>query len=243
MTAYREMSFQLKDHVTGARISTTGGNVIVTAAGDPAKATLYDPENNYASLSNPISLDSGEGKFAIAKATETVDLYIFSPTGHCVVLQDVKVGSLAEVAIDSGQLNSVWVVPFSMDDMTANTEYDFGINLPAGMLVLPNPSIKVITVDATETLDVGILASESNGDADGFIDGLSVAAAGIVQATLADGAATVGTFLHVDESAGDLVPEAYPCDGTATSLSGTLSAGSDTAEGLILLPVVCGNLV
>jgi hypothetical protein len=59
-----------------------------------------------------------------------------------------------------------------------NTEQDTGWDLPAKALVL-DVWVDVTTADAGETLDVGLKAGESGGDADGFLDGISVNATGI----------------------------------------------------------------
>jgi hypothetical protein len=99
--------------------------------------------------------------------------------------------------------------------------------LPDGTIVLPGSFIKVDTLEATgatKTVDIGI----STGDENGFIAGLSVAAAGSIMPTLADGSATVGDLSKVDESSGDMVPESYACT-AATTLCYTLGS-NDFAE-------------
>lgn len=86
-----------------------------------------------------------------------------------------------------------------------------GGTLPAKSIVT-EVYVNVITAEATattKTLDVGTLSS-SSGDADGFLDGVSVAATGLVKGTLASAGQTLGALLRVDESgAGVLVPEPY----------------------------------
>ena len=71
---------------------------------------------------------------------------------------------------------------------------------------------------ATKTLDVGLKSGESGGDTDGFLDGVSVAAAGMKKGTLASGGQTKGALLRVDEGGGVLVPEAHVLNGTAKSV-------------------------
>lgn len=86
----------------------------------------------------------------------------------------------------SNQLHAVtkyFVTRFEFGDGTSET--DMGFDLPATAIVLPEIFINVITAEATggtKTIDVGLLSSESGGDADGFVDGISVAATGIVEA-------------------------------------------------------------
>jgi hypothetical protein len=64
------------------------------------------------------------------------------------------------------------------------TETDTGFDLPSNGFVR-DVWINVVTAEATggtKTIDIGLLASESGGDADGFADALSVAATGLVRA-------------------------------------------------------------
>ena len=101
--------------------------------------------------------------------------------------------------------------------------------LPAKAIVV-NAFVDVITAEATgatKTLDVG--TSTVSNDPDGFLDGVSVAATGIVKGTLADGANLMGALLEVDESGGDLVPEA---DVTSYGAAVSVTPGSlaDFAE-------------
>jgi len=108
-------------------------------------------------------------------------------------------------------------------DVTDNSEVDVGGDIDAGDIVF-DAYVDVNTAEATattKTIDVGLLASESGGDADGLIDGISVAATGVVYPTLASGGQTVGALLRADESgAGVLVPEPHSSDSvTAKSVS------------------------
>jgi len=146
-------------------------------------------------------------------------------------------------------------IPFSASDNTETTTY---IELPADLLV--NGSIlDVATVDATETIDVGILSSEANGDADGFAAAVSVATALKVRpsATVSTGsnevyvsASTRGAFLvdtftagtDAATDVGTYVEKAYRCDGTAKTVTYTGSAGSDTAAGKIWLVLAAEGL-
>lgn len=65
--------------------------------------------------------------------------------------------------------------------MIVGTEIDTGFDLPANALLV-DAWINCRTAEATgatKTIDLGLLSSESGGDADGFMDGLSVAATGM----------------------------------------------------------------
>lgn len=222
----------------------SGGMFVVTAADDPALATLTDPDNDFASLSQPVSLDQGKIRFAVANTVNSVDIFGITGDGRPFVILGRSITNMGSFhTLPRKGTQATLVVPFSMDDATAATEYDTGIEIPAGTIVLPQSvGIKVATVDATETIDVGLLSGEAGGDADGFLDGVSVATAGHVIPTLDSGGQTLGVLLSADEDgSGALVPEAHLGDGTAKTVSYTLSAGSDTAEGYILLPVIAPN--
>lgn len=110
-------------------------------------------------------------------------------------------------------------------------ETDTGVDLPSDAVVL-GVMLNVITAEATgttKTIDVGLLSSETNGDADGFLDGVSVSATGWVKGTLLSTGQTLGALLHVDESgAGVLVPEPHIID-EAVSVTYT-AASADFAE-------------
>lgn len=230
----REYRIQLKDAATGETIISSGGKVYVAQNGDAAKQTLYDKDG--AALSNPLTPTRGFINFFVADTTEKVDLYIMAPGGQFVVRKDVKASGANEIPVPTAQRHFSMVIPFAIADTTAATETNTGFAIPAKAAVLPTPFIDVLTVDATEDIDVGTLSSDS-GDADGFVDGVSVATAGLVKATRTNGADTMGALLSVQDSAnaGDITgePDVSMAGKTVTY---TLSTGTDTAEGFIHLP-------
>jgi hypothetical protein len=142
------------------------------------------------------------------------------------------------------------VVPFGAND---NSELDTGLDLPVANLLVQDVLLRVTTADATETIEVGILSSESGGDLDGFIDAASVGTAGYVNLwptvtggtniDYHDATAGYGVFLSQSIAGADAVATVggferryYRTDGTAKSISYTGSSGSDTAAGYIYLP-------
>jgi hypothetical protein len=124
---------------------------------------------------------------------------------------------------------------------------DTGLDFAAGDVVM-GVFVQIHTAEATattKTIDVGILASESGGDEDGFLDGAVTSATGVVTvaATATDGtnqnfwaaAPILGALLRngllggdVAGTAGVMIPVPWVCDGTAKSLTYTL--GSDHTE-------------
>ena len=74
--------------------------------------------------------------------------------------------------------------------LAGGTEVSTGYQLPLNSVIYPWEMFVIVdTVDATETVDIGILSTESSGDANGFISLLSVATAGLIKpaATLTQG--------------------------------------------------------
>lgn len=118
-------------------------------------------------------------------------------------------------------------VPFTK----STTEKDTGIDLPAGVIVT-NAFVEVTTNVAASTIDVGLLSTEASGNADGFLDGVSCAAAGFVFPITSDTTAaniTMGALIQTPIKSNDstpiyaAIPEAHVCDGTTKSITYTTS--------------------
>ncbi|OPX65691.1 MAG: hypothetical protein A4E30_00272 [Methanomassiliicoccales archaeon PtaB.Bin215] len=76
-------------------------------------------------------------------------------------------------------------------------EFDTTIDLPAG-IIIEDVIVQAVTVAESATIDIGTLSTEGGGDADGLIDGESVATAGFVAHNLVDATAaniTLGALL------------------------------------------------
>lgn len=220
-------------------IATSGGKIIVAAAGAPTKVTLYNADT-FAALSNPVTPVQGKVRFATLDTVTSVDLFGFAPNGNYIVRKGVKPGGVREIITDPTRPHQCAVIPFSYVDYTIAAEQDTGLDFPAGSLVLPTPFLRVTALDATETMDWGLLSSESGGDADGFMVAASVNAAGTVPGLLV-GTDTLGALLKEDTNAASvLVPKGHPI-ATATSIVLLFSAGSDTAAGYAYFPYL--NLV
>jgi hypothetical protein len=135
--------------------------------------------------------------------------------------------------------------------LAGGTEVSTGFVLPTNSIIYPHEMwVMVDTVDSTETVDIGILSTESGGDADGFIDGLSVATAGLISpgntwtagtnmtyisastfGVLFLAAARKGANVTVTPPAPDYTP--YVCNGVAKTISYTPSS-SDTFVGRLI---------
>lgn len=230
----REFRIQLKDMATGEGIVTAGGKCYVAVTAFAHKSTLYDKDG--AALANPITPTRGFINFFVADSIEKVDLYIQAPGGEFVVRKNVKPSGANEINVDTDRRIHSLVIPFAIADTTATTETSTGFIVPAKAAMLPSPFVDVLTLDSTEDIDVGTLASDS-GDADGFIDGALLTTAGLVKASLVASADTFGALLSVLDSAnaGDDAPEA-DVSMVGKTITYTLSSGTDTAAGFIHLP-------
>ena len=235
--AYQRYNIQLVDLATGENIITAGGVVQVCSDGSPDKVAITDSAGT--ALSNPLTLTRGHMEFYVATTVTQVDLYIACPGGQFVTRFNVKPSGPNDILVNTTERHQVMVIPFSHADSTAATEKNTGFDLPTNSIVLPSPTIRVVDIDATETVDFGTLSSESGGDADGFAVTLSVATAGVVKGTVTNGANTLGALFEVQDSAnaGDLTHEAH-VTATATSITYTTTAGSDTVSGFAFLPIV-----
>ena len=154
-------------------------------------------------------------------------------------------GTVAPAKIVNGQL--AIRVPMVFND---NTQKDTGIDFISGMTI-GLPQVYVTTIDATETIDIGLgMGTESGHDADGLVNLLPLGVAGWAVHEMANTTAdniTVGALLV--EATGQGLPSGtpvyfpimkgsgYQCNGTLVSLGYTCTAGSDTAAGHIFVPV------
>lgn len=229
----KHYNIQLKDHRTGQSILGSGGVCYVATAGGSAKVALTDKDGT--TVANPRVLTRGMIDFWTSDAINTVDLYGMAPNGQFFELAGVGPSGPNEIAIDRGKRQQMARIPFSIADTAAATETDTGFDLPAKCAVHPwGLGLDVITLDDTEDIDVGLLSTESGGDADGFMDAVSVATAGLKLATVGFDVGTNATF--VDLTGGD-VEFTYGLYMTAVGTKAAISEGSnaDTDEGMYLL--------
>ncbi len=248
----KRIVIQLHDHVTRAAISDAGGMVYVTVTGTPDKQALLTKTG--AAAANPSLLVNGQIDFYFADTVTTnVDLFIMGPKGEFLVVKNVAPSGPNEVYLDRSKRDEVAVIPFSIADMVAATEFDTGMEFPADMLIRPDGAgIFVDVLEATETIDVGLLSTESGGDANGFMALVSVAVAGAVAAlaaatvgsnetfytatTLGALLATFGAGLDVATDTGAHNKTGHRTDGTAKTISMTLTTGTALAKGYAFIP-------
>ena len=133
-----------------------------------------------------------------------------------------------DIHIDTVNKNQTMIIPVSIADTTAATETDTLFNVPESCFVLGRLSgmgYRQLTADATETIDVGLLASETGGDANGFN------AAAVLDSTPLMLVGTNGALFSTN------APHASDFN-LARSISYTFTAGTDTAAGFIIQPIL-----
>lgn len=267
MPGYKKYQIQLMDHRTRDNIVAAGGVCFVAQFGLTSKRVIYSDKDGTLAT-NPVALVNGRVEFwMLDTITDGADLYILAPGGQFVTVAGLKQLDTNEVYVDLGQLSQTYKIPFHIDDTTATTETDTGFDLPNNAMVMPDGTcVQTTILDAGEDIDVGLLASETLGDADGFMDALSVAALGVVvpQIGFSTDANTtwrdltggdeedtfgvllqaVGTKIALSEGAdvatdtGIYFKVPHVGDGIAESIVYTLSAGTNLAAGFIRLQVL-----
>ena len=251
MAPVREWYFQLWDAQRKISIDDDSAQLLVLTAGAPTAPTIYSDRNGATAVSNavrtPRSFVNGAVRFWTDPSVTSVDLSLLTAKGEAYFFEDVSY-SCHRLDVNPFERDHMLVVPFGA---SSASEVDTGIDLPANLLV-KDAFIKVTTTDATETLDVGILSSESGGDADGFVLLTDVATAGYVnQFPVVTGGTTIDYVVHTSgkgaflkngiagadavATVGGVQPRYYVTDGTAKSITYTGSTGSDTAAGYVVL--------
>jgi hypothetical protein len=236
---------QLIDMFTGKALTDTGGICFVAKQNLPEKATLLNPDAQMAPLANPVAPIRGKIRFAIAQLGEgqaappAVDVYGITALGHAFMMRGILPGYPTEFRVNANTRQETVVIPFSFVDCTPGTEQDTSFVLPTNTLVDPSVSIRVTALNAGKTVNAGLLSSQAGGNAAGFLNGGSLAAATRVKATINGASPTLGSFVSIASGAGaTLVPEAYVVGSTAINVSYTLAAGTTTGEGFIELSYV-----
>jgi len=256
MLPLQEWQFQLVDSTkninTMPTIDDDSGKLMVLTEDTPDSPSVYTDAQGTALTETAgiavLTFTNGRVRFWTASTVTALDLCGITADGRTIGLNSV---SPDQHMIPVSPMNSrqLLVVPFGASD---NSETDTGFDLPANCIINSlDVKLRVTTIDSTETIDVGILSSEANGDANGFITLASVGTSGFVEllpqitgGTNIDYVSTnyIGALLATSIAGADAVATVggfttknYRTDGTAKSITYTGSAGSDTAAGYTYL--------
>lgn len=200
----------VKDARTGEPI-TSGCLVFVYTAGTKTLATLYSNDLN-TSKTNPIS----RTQFAVDDmitfycGASSVDITVNDDKGNLAVIPGITPTEHV-VLIDRSGTDKVFIAPYAFD--ASGAEVDTGLDFPYNVKIY-DAMIEVVTVDATETLAIGLLSTETEGDADGIFKAFTVDTAG---------------FYHLWGTT-DTTTEDYVSSTYKGALMGVGSAGTSSAN-------------
>ena len=244
MSNYKEWFVKLKDQRNQRPIDDDSGVAYVLVAASPVEIAIVDRFGT--ALANPLAFSNGELRFYTAKSVTSLDISLLTATGYAVYATSID-NSEHSLFIDREQRSQLLVVPYAASD---NTLVDTGFDLPAN-LVIQEAMLRVVTVDAGETIDFGFANAVESGDLDGLIVAALVSAAGLIElrpqitggsnidfgSTNFVGALLATTIAGADAVAtvGGSTPKNYRTDGMIKSLVYTGSAGSDVAAGFFYL--------
>lgn len=232
-------TLSVKDLRTGEEI-TSGVSAYVYDAGTKTLSTLYSNSVRGA-FTNPVTFTAFSNRLDFWGSATTYDIFLADDKGNTSFIPSVAPTDHT-LTLNRDGVDKCFIFPFS-----ANTsETDTGLDFPKNVWIY-DVALEVVTVDASETMDVGILSSETSGDANGLAAAMSVATAGwvrlyaITDTTTEDhvatpykgalmGLGTAGTSTANDTGnhggLGHVVTSS-----SGQSLTYTHSAGTDTAAG------------
>jgi hypothetical protein len=221
----------------------------VMVAGSAALQTIYSEVNATSAVTDRASsgTSSGEIRFWTDASVTSVDVTIYTANGEAIYIKGVT-PSVHGIWIDRQKLTHHLVVPVAFNN---NSETDMEFTVVAGTLI-EDIMLSVETIDATETIDVGLDGSTTN-DPNGLIAAASIATAGYVE--LGGAVNNGGTSDYFDSVVYGALLASFinGSDGAATSggvvrnkvligatetdanITVTCSAGSDTFIGFIVL--------
>ncbi len=251
LASYNTYRIKVMDESKSTSGDDMPSNVVIevmTTSG--AYATLYADRRGDASLANPFLMDSTKKEAVFfSSATELrVGVYVYGDSSANNFANEAGgFGYLYSVTPTSRNKHVViprygnirlFKIPFlatgTNSDDTPNT-WDNNeasaviingssttIKLPDGFIVM-DAWVEVVVADDSATIDVGFLNSESSGDADGFIDGVSLTTAGIIRPTITERGALIAS--------GTTAYERHQVNGDNQTISITGSSAVDTAKG------------
>lgn len=247
MSSYNDFKYEISLRDEEGVDITTGALTLVYDSGTKTISTLYS-DGKRTALANPVTrtVFGNNGAIVFYSAKEAHDIVIWLSDGSRASASVTPTDHL--VVVNKNVSEKVLVAEFGASD---NTETDTAVDFPLDVHIT-DARIYVITADATETLDVGLLSSETAGDANGLLSLASVANTGwVAPAAATTGSneqylsavtygALMGSFLagsDVATDTGTFLKFGHIVTGSnAKSLTYTGSAGSDTAAGLIFCP-------
>ncbi len=213
---------------------TSGVTFKVLAVGTDTSETLtYYNVEAMTSLTNPVTTTNFASNSVCndrvafrcdptdATNDRDVDLIVVNTTGgYTAFVEDFSYYNHSIIIDQRPNIQHHGCIWFAASIIETDTGIDFDYHT-----AIERVAIEVTTVDAGETLNVGLLSTGTGGDADGFIAAMSVAAVGY---TL-NSSANVGALLRSDSQ--DFLYAVYSNHEQSLTYTGTTD--QDTAAGYI----------
>lgn len=156
---------------------TIGSDAVMTSKTNPVTTTIFAATDRIDFFCDPTD----------ATNDRAVDLIVVDTDGYAVFFEDFRYDKNHLITINKvgPQRGMIW---FSAATSAA---YDTGIDFPYDAKI-KNVGIEIVTAAVgTSTIDVGLLSTETSGDADGFIDGVAGSVVGFIGLSIT----TSGTML------------------------------------------------
>lgn len=157
---------------------TSGVYAFVYDAGTKTLSTLY-ADSTGTSLSNPISRSqfATDGKVKFYGSATSYDIFLAHSDGSVAFYAGVTPQTHA---LRLGRTGVDRVLVFPIVSNAGGTETDTGLDLPYKAWVY-DVAMEVTTAESAKNVDIGLLSSETAGDADGLLVQASAAATGLVK--------------------------------------------------------------
>jgi hypothetical protein len=165
-----------RDGISSDGAVATGCHVIVYDAGTKTKSTIYS-DDALTAKTNDITRTqfATDGGISFFSTAESHDVLVAHSDGSNTV--ETITPTIHTIVLDRSSIEKCLIFPMVFN--AGGTEVDTGLDLPLGALV-HDVAVEVTTADATETVNIGLLSTETNGDVDGFAALVSVASTGYV---------------------------------------------------------------
>lgn len=234
---------------------TSGVTYQVLAVGTDTEETLYvydsDAFTSYGNVVTTTYFNAVDRvQFRVDPTDATSDRYVDlvvtdTAGGYTAFVEDFDKYTHSIIIDERPNVMHHGFIPIASSTAETDTGIDFDYDT-----YIHDVRVEIVTVDATETLDVGLLSTETAGDANGLRAAISVATAGFPSDTAVITDGSTSDYVPASTYGALLVTAITGSDGAAThggksyighivtganavSLTHTGSAGSDTLVGYI----------
>ena len=182
-----EFYVQLLDTRTGLIVEDSTGRYTVMTINTATRPTIYSDRFAGTTITNSIGtiLAGGVIQFWIDAATTSVDLTVTTALGQSYFLRALTADQ-HRLDIDQEKREQVMIVPFN-GEAAAGTDFNTLHNFPIGAII-KSAQVVVITLTASETMDIGITGVDPNGlmtlaplDAVGVVEAGPTLTTGIIE--------------------------------------------------------------